>query len=170
MQKWLGSRAAVVMGVAGSHSSHLPPRLGTSMCRGCGPKKPKKKKKKRNSSYSNIYMQNHGEVGKHQSVALGRLSAASTEQWWECLSFQWHSLQPSGCPEGIMKIQGLCWVVTALISRLNRRKRIGGESSQSKCQELCPAAFTRFCTEIVWLMVGGGSWRLSASLPTPTSP
>ena len=37
----LGSRVAVAVAVAGSNSSDLTPSLGTCICRGCGPKKPK---------------------------------------------------------------------------------------------------------------------------------
>ena len=44
LQTWLGFGIAV--GVAGSYSSDLTPRLGTFICHGCGPKKTKKKKKK----------------------------------------------------------------------------------------------------------------------------
>ena len=45
-QMWLGSCIAAAVVYAGSCSSHVIPSLGTSICRGCGPKKPKKKKKK----------------------------------------------------------------------------------------------------------------------------
>ena len=43
---WLGSVMAVAGVEAGSCSSDSTPRLGTSICLGCGPKKKKKKKKK----------------------------------------------------------------------------------------------------------------------------
>ena len=39
----LGSRIAVAVAVAGSHSSDLTPSLGTSICHGCSPKKQKTK-------------------------------------------------------------------------------------------------------------------------------
>ena len=44
---WLGSGVAVAVVWAGSYSSDSTPSLGTSICRGCSPKKTKKKKKKR---------------------------------------------------------------------------------------------------------------------------
>ena len=40
---WFGSGIAVAVAVAGSCSSDSTPSLGTSICRGCGPKKKKKK-------------------------------------------------------------------------------------------------------------------------------
>ena len=40
----LASHIAVVVAVAGSYSSNSTPSLGTSICRGCGPKKTKKKR------------------------------------------------------------------------------------------------------------------------------
>ena len=42
---WLGSGIAVAMTLARGHSSDLTPRLGTSICHRCGPKKTKKKRK-----------------------------------------------------------------------------------------------------------------------------
>ena len=44
---WLGSGIAVAVAQAGSCSFDWIPSVGTSICRGCGPKKKKKKKKKR---------------------------------------------------------------------------------------------------------------------------
>ena len=41
----LGSGIVVAVAVAGSCSSDSTPRLGTSICCGCSPKKPKEKKK-----------------------------------------------------------------------------------------------------------------------------
>ena len=41
----LGSCVAVAVTQASSFSSNLTPRLGTSICHECGPKKTKKKKK-----------------------------------------------------------------------------------------------------------------------------
>ena len=45
-QMWFGSSVAVAVAAAGSYSSNLIPSLGTSICRGCSPKKTQKKKKK----------------------------------------------------------------------------------------------------------------------------
>ena len=42
-QTWLGSGVAVAVAQASGHSSNLTPGLGTSICRGCGPKKTKHK-------------------------------------------------------------------------------------------------------------------------------
>ena len=39
---WLGSFVVVTVAVAGGYSSDLTPRLGTSICLGCGPKKTKR--------------------------------------------------------------------------------------------------------------------------------
>ena len=36
---WLGSSTAVAVAWAGSGGSNLTPRLGTSICHGCSPKK-----------------------------------------------------------------------------------------------------------------------------------
>ena len=44
---WLGSGVAVAVVWAGSYSSDSTPSLGTSICRGCSPKKTKKKKKEK---------------------------------------------------------------------------------------------------------------------------
>ena len=44
MQMWLGSGIAVAVAQAGSCISNSVPRLGTSICCRCGPKKEKKKK------------------------------------------------------------------------------------------------------------------------------
>ena len=44
-QTRLGSPVAVAVAQAGSYNSNQTPSLGTSICRGCGPKKTKKKKK-----------------------------------------------------------------------------------------------------------------------------
>ena len=41
-QTWLGSVVAVALAWASGYSSDLTPSLGTSICRGCGPKKTKK--------------------------------------------------------------------------------------------------------------------------------
>ena len=46
-QMRLGSGVIVAVMQAGSCSSDLTPRLGTSICRGCGPKKSKKKERER---------------------------------------------------------------------------------------------------------------------------
>ena len=43
----LGFRVALAVAVAGSYSSDSVPSLGTSICRGCGPKKTKDQKKKK---------------------------------------------------------------------------------------------------------------------------
>ena len=49
LQAWLGSRmavaVAVAVAVASSYHSDWTPSLGTSMCRGCSPKKPPQKSK-----------------------------------------------------------------------------------------------------------------------------
>ena len=45
--RWLGSGVAGAVAKSGSYSSDWTPSLGTSIRRGCGPKKTKKKKKKR---------------------------------------------------------------------------------------------------------------------------
>ena len=42
-QTWLGYGVAVTVAVAGSYSPDPTPSLGTSICRGCSPKKRKKK-------------------------------------------------------------------------------------------------------------------------------
>ena len=44
---WLGSCIAVAVAKASSYSSDWTLSLGTSICRGCGPKKQKKQKKKK---------------------------------------------------------------------------------------------------------------------------
>ena len=54
-----------------------------------------------------------------------------------------------------------------LISPSLNRKGIRGEQSV-KCKQSHPAAFARFCTEMVRLLVGSVSWSLRVSLPTPT--
>ena len=46
LQVRLGSGVAVALVWAGGYSSNLTPSLGTSIWRGCGPKKTKKKKEK----------------------------------------------------------------------------------------------------------------------------
>ena len=46
-QTQFGSRVAVAVALAGGYSSNWTPILGTSMCCGYSPKKPKKKKKNR---------------------------------------------------------------------------------------------------------------------------
>ena len=51
---WLGSRIAVAVVYARGYSSDLTPRLGTSICHTCGPKKTKKKKKKKGLQYCAI--------------------------------------------------------------------------------------------------------------------
>ena len=48
-QTWLGSGLAVAMVEAGSCSPNETPSLGTSMCRGCSPKKKSKKQTKKES-------------------------------------------------------------------------------------------------------------------------
>ena len=47
LQTWLGSGVAMAVMKASSYSSNSTPSLGTSICRGCGPKKTKDKKKKK---------------------------------------------------------------------------------------------------------------------------
>ena len=42
-QMWLGSHIAVAVAQAGRYSCDSTPSLGTSICRGCGPKKAGKK-------------------------------------------------------------------------------------------------------------------------------
>ena len=44
LQMQLGSGIAVAVAQANSYSSNLTPSLGTSICRGCSPKKTKPKK------------------------------------------------------------------------------------------------------------------------------
>ena len=44
LQTWLGSRVAVALVKAGCYSSNSTPSLGTSMCRGCCPRKRQKDK------------------------------------------------------------------------------------------------------------------------------
>ena len=45
-QTWLGSGIAVAVVYAGGYNSNWTPSLGTSICRGCSPRKDKKDKKK----------------------------------------------------------------------------------------------------------------------------
>ena len=66
-------------------------------------------------------------------------------------------------------MQALSRRVMVLISPSLNRKGIRGEQSV-KCKQSHPAAFARFCTEMVRLLVGSVSWSLRVSLPTPTSP
>ena len=47
LQTQLGSSVAVAVAQAGSNSSNWTPSLGTSMHRGCSPRRDKKKKKKK---------------------------------------------------------------------------------------------------------------------------
>ena len=47
MQTRLGSRVAVALASASGYSSDWTPSLGTSLCRGSGPRNSKKTKKKR---------------------------------------------------------------------------------------------------------------------------
>ena len=49
---WFRSGVAVAVAVAkaSGYSSNLTPSLGTSICRGCSPRKGKKKKKKKQNS------------------------------------------------------------------------------------------------------------------------
>ena len=62
-QTQLGSGIAVPVAEAGSYSSNLTPSLGTSICRGCGPKKQKKKKTKNKKQTNKKNAQVHGKCG-----------------------------------------------------------------------------------------------------------
>ena len=53
LQRQIGYCIAVAVGQAGGCSSNSTPSLGTSTCRGCGPKKTEKKKKKKPLYFSN---------------------------------------------------------------------------------------------------------------------
>ena len=81
---------AVAVAVASSCSSNSTPNLGTSICHGCSPKKPKqkKKKKKRNDNLFLVQLFCYEDL-RSQSVGMLVISKGSvTPQWIPCLESQ----------------------------------------------------------------------------------
>ena len=70
-QTWLRSGAAVALAQAGGYSTDWTPSLGTSTCRGCGPKKKKKKRETDNRRWLSVTWPG-GQMVKGSSLNLLR--------------------------------------------------------------------------------------------------
>ena len=75
----LGSQVAVAVVLAGICSSNLIPSLGTSICRGCGPKEQQKKKQKtKNKTKQNKKKKRKKEKEKEESFCLSNYALTTS--------------------------------------------------------------------------------------------
>ena len=79
-QMRLGSHVAVAVALTGSSSCDSTPRLGTSICRKCGPKKTKDGGKKKRERDTNLHPVNWQKL---RSLAISGAEEDKTVRWWE---------------------------------------------------------------------------------------